>query len=470
MATHDGHGNTATYDAIVIGAGQGGGPLAGALAKAGWRTALVERKHVGGTCVNEGCTPTKTMIASARVAHLARRAGDYGVATGPVAVDLSVVRRRKRDMVERFRSGSRKRLKQTEGLDLLMGTARFTGPKAIEVALVEGGTRALTASTIVIDTGTRPRVPELPGLSEVPHLDSTSIMELDQVPEHLLVVGGGYVGLELGQMFRRFGSEVTIVQRAGQLLPREDEDVAEAVRKILVEDGLEVLLEAKATAVRRASDGRIALSVRLPDGERTLQGSHLLLAAGRVPNTDDLDLKRTGIELDGRGFIPVNDRLETAVTGIYALGDVNGGPAFTHIAYDDYRVLRANLVEGGDATVTGRIIPYTAFLDPQLGRVGLTEKEVRAQGRPYRVAKIPMNWVARALETDETRGLMKALVDPESKHILGAAILGVEGGEVMAVVQMAMMGRIPYTTLRDGVFAHPTLAESLNTLFAALED
>ncbi len=469
MAASGSSGSTVLYDAIVIGSGQGGGPLAGALAKAGWKTALVERKHVGGSCVNEGCTPTKTMVASARVAHLARRAGDYGVTTGPVGVDLAVVRKRKRDMVESFRSGSRKRLEEIEGLDLLMGTARFTGSKTVEVALNEGGTRALSAPTIVINTGTRPRVPDLPGLSDVPFLDSTSIMELDTVPENLLVIGGGYVGLEFGQMFRRFGSKVTVVQRAGQLLPHEDEDVADAVREILVEDGIEVLLEAEANAVRRAEDGTIALMVRQSEGDRILQGSHLLLAAGRVPNTDDLDLAKTSIQPNTRGFIPVNDRLETAVPGIYALGDVKGGSAFTHISYDDYRVLRTNLLRAGGASVARRLVPYTVFIDPQLGRVGLTEKEAQAHGRPYRVAKIPMTWVARALETDETRGLMKALVDPESGEIIGAAILGVEGGEIMTVVQMAMMGGVPYTAIRDGVFAHPTLAESLNTLFGTIE-
>ncbi len=469
MAANVARGREEQYDAIVIGSGQAGGPLAGALAKAGWKTALVERKHVGGTCVNDGCTPTKTMVASARVAHLAQRAGDYGVTAGQVSVDLAVVRKRKRDMVESFRSGSRRKLDETEGLELLMGSARFVGAKTVEAALVEGGTRTLSAETIVINTGTRPRVPGIPGLSDVPYLDSTSIMELDRVPEHLMVIGGGYVGLEFGQMFRRFGSRVTIVQRAGQLLPHEDEDVADAVREILVEDGIEVLLEAEATAVQRAEDGGIALTVGQPAGDRTLRGCHLLLAAGRVPNTDELGLHKAGIEPDERGFVPVNERLETAASGIYAAGDVNGGPAVTHISYDDYRILRANLLQGEKRSTAGRIVPYTMFTDPQLGRVGLTEKEARAQGREYRVAKIPMRWVARALETDETRGLMKALVDPESGQIIGAAVVGIEGGEVMTVLQMAMMGGVPYTAIRDAAFAHPTLAESLNTLFGVIK-
>jgi pyruvate/2-oxoglutarate dehydrogenase complex dihydrolipoamide dehydrogenase (E3) component len=459
----------ASYDAVIIGAGQAGGPLSMALANAGWKTALVEREHVGGTCVNEGCTPTKTMVASARVAYLARRAADYGVQTGKVMVDMRKVRQRKREIVESFRGGSQLRIEHTERLDLIMGEAHFAGPKTIEVQLNNGGMRTLSADTIVINTGTRARVPPLPGLDGVPVLDSTSIMELDEVPEHLLVIGGGYIGLEFGQMFRRFGSQVTLVQRRDQLLTREDADVAEEVAKILREDGIEVLLESQPVGVRRSGHGRIALTVRMPDGERRLTGSHLLLAAGRVPNTDQLDLQAAGIQVDERGFIPVNNRLETVVSGVYALGDVKGGPAFTHISYDDYRILRTNLLEGGDASTADRLVPYAVFVDPQLGRVGLTEKEAQAQGLNYRVAKMPMSWVARALETAETRGLMKAIVDADGGQILGAAILGIEGGEVMTVLQMAMMGGVPYTAIRDGVFAHPTLSESLNNLFMAME-
>jgi pyruvate/2-oxoglutarate dehydrogenase complex dihydrolipoamide dehydrogenase (E3) component len=470
---------TEEYDAIVIGAGQAGNPLSRALASAGWRTALVERAQVGGTCINEGCTPTKTMVASARVAHLARRADDYGVRAGPVTVDMARVRQRKRDMVESFRSSNRQRIEGTEDLDLLMGEARFVAPKEVEVSLNGGGTRRLTADTIVINAGGRPRVPDLLGIEEVPYLDSTTIMELGQVPEHLLVLGGGYIGVEFGQMFRRFGSHVTIVQRRDQLLAREDADVAEEVAEILREDGIELLLEAHPVRVDRAGDGSIELAVRAPGGERTLGGSHLLVAAGRVPNTDSLNPEAAGIELDGRGYIRVNGRLETNVPGIYAAGDIKGGPAFTHISYDDYRILEANLLDKAEATmegrmvpaatIEGRLVPYTVFIDPQLGRVGLSEGEARAQGRDVRVAKMPMTWVARALETDETRGLMKAVVDADTDQILGAAILSVEGGEIMAMLQVAMMGGLPYTALGDGIFTHPSWSEALNTLFTTLE-
>jgi len=461
---------TERYDAIVIGAGQAGGPLSTALARAGWKTALVEREHVGGTCVNRGCTPTKTMVASARVAYLARRAADYGVHTGPVTVDLTKVRQRKRDIVQMFRCGSQRRIENTEGVDLLMGEARFDGPKSLEIRLEGDETRCLAADNIFINVGARPRRPELPGLEGVPALDSTSIMELGAVPEHLMVLGGGYIGLEFSQMFCRFGSHVTIVQRRGQLLTREDPDVAEEVANILREDGIEVLLNSQGQRVERAADGRIQLEVLTPQGERVLAVSHLLLAAGRVPNTDRLNLDAAGVETDERGFIQVSERLETNVPGIYALGDVKGGPAFTHISYDDFRIVRTNLLEGGDVTTTGRLVPYTVFIDPQLGRVGLSEGQARAFEYNIRVARLPMSHVARALEVDETRGFVKAVVDADTDQILGAAVLGIEGGEVMAVLQMAMMGRVPYTAIRDGVFAHPTLSESLNNLFMAVEE
>jgi pyruvate/2-oxoglutarate dehydrogenase complex dihydrolipoamide dehydrogenase (E3) component len=407
------------------------------------------------------------MVASAKVAYLDRRSADYGVKNGQVTVDMVAVRQRKRDIVEDFRRGGEQRLRDTEGLDLVWGEASFTGPKELEVRLNSYETR-LTAKNIFINTGSRPANPPVAGLESVPTLNSTTIMELDEVPEHLLVLGGGYVGLEFAQMFRRFGSEVTVVQRDKQLLTREDADVAEAVAEVLREDGVEVLLETEAKRAEQTEDGELLLKVGTLEGEGTLEGSHLLVAAGRPPNTDRLNLEAAGVETDERGFIRVNERLETGVEGIWALGDVKGGPAFTHISYDDFRIVKTNLLEGGDATITDRMVPYTVFIDPQLGRVGLSEEEAREQGRDVRVARMPMKHVARALEVDEPRGMMKAVVDADTRRILGCAVLGVEGGEVAAMIQIAMMGRVPYTTLRDAVFAHPTLAESLNNLFATI--
>ena len=451
------------YDAIVIGAGQAGGPLSTALAGSGKRTALIEREHVGGTCINEGCTPTKTMVASARVAYLARRAADYGVHTGPVAVDLARVRERKRAIVQSFRAAGQRRIEAAHGVDLIFGEGRFTGPRQVAV---DG--RVLQADLVFINTGCRPAAPEVEGLDRLPSLDSTSIMELDAVPEHLLVLGGGYIGLEFAQMFRRFGSRVTIVQRGRQLLPQEDDDIAEAVRGVLVEDGVEVLLDSTACRAE-ANGGGVRLTIRTAEGPRTIDGSHLLRAAGRVPNTEALNLSAAGIETGAKGFIRVGPTLETSAPGIYALGDVKGGPAFTHISYDDFRVIRTNLLQGGRACVTDRLLPYTVFIDPQLGRIGITEREARKSGRPYRVARMPMSYVARAVELDEARGTMKAVVDAETGQILGAAILGLEGGELMAVLQLAIMGGVRWQILRDAVFAHPTLAESLNNLFATLD-
>ncbi|MDQ3327823.1 MAG: mercuric reductase [Chloroflexota bacterium] len=460
---------TQQYDAIVIGSGQAGGPLATALVGAGRKTALIEREHVGGTCINEGCTPSKTMVASARVAHLARRGADYGVHTGAVRIAMDTVRRRKRDMVESFRTGSESRITEG-GVDLLDGEARFTGPKEIAVRLKDGETLHLHADLVVLNVGARPAVPPVEGIEDVPYLNSTTIMELNSVPERLLILGGGYIGLEFAQMFRRFGSEVTIVQRGKQLLSREDEDIAAEVAKILREDGIEVLLETDAQRVETAGDGDVRLTVRSGEEELQITGSHLLAGVGRTPNTDVLNLEAAGVETDKKGYVRVNERLETSAPGVYALGDVKGGPAFTHVSYDDFRVLEANLLDGGDRTTTDRVIPYTVFIDPQLGRVGLSETQAREQGKKIRVAKIPMSSVARALETDEPRGLMKAVVDAETEEILGAAVLGLEGGEVAAMLQIAMMGKLPYTALRDGVFSHPTLSESLNSLFGSFTE
>jgi pyruvate/2-oxoglutarate dehydrogenase complex dihydrolipoamide dehydrogenase (E3) component len=459
---------TQQYDAIVIGSGQAGTPLSTVLAEAGMRTALIEREHVGGTCVNEGCTPTKTMVASGRVAYLARRAADYGVHTGPISVDLRKVRERKRNIVDSFRNGSQSRIEKAANLDLIFGLASFTGPKLVEIRLKDGSQRVISAKCIFINAGTRASHPKLDGLDHIPFLDNASIMELDFVPEHLLILGGGYIALEFGQLFRRFGSRVTILQSAGQLLTREDPDIADEVAKILRQDGVEIVLKAKATRVRR-SDGSIHLEVQQQGNSITLAGSHLLLATGRMPNSDTLNLSAAGIEMNDRGFIQVNDRLETTADGVYALGDIKGGPAFTHISYDDFRIIRANLLQKKTASIANRLVPYTLFIDPQLGRVGLTETDARAQNRNIRVAKLPMTSVARALEVDETRGFMKAIVDAETNQILGAAILGIEGGEVMSAMEIAMMGKLPYTALRDGVFAHPTLAESLNNLFTAMD-
>ena len=457
------------YDAVIIGSGQGGNPLAGALAGAGRKTAVIEREHVGGTCINEGCTPTKTMVASAKVAYLDRRSSDYGVRNGPVNVDMAEVRRRKRDIVDSFRGGSEQRLEDAENLDLIRGEAHFTGPRELEVRLDDGDTVRLSAENVFINVGARPGGVPVDGIDTVGALNSTTVMELDEVPDHLLVLGGGYVGLEFAQMFRRFGSEVTVVQRGPQLLAREDADVAEAVADVLDEDGIEVLLETEAQSARQDEGGGIQLTVSGPDGGRTLSGSHLLVAAGRPPNTDLLNLEEAGIETDKRGFIKVDDRLETNVPGVYALGDVKGGPAFTHVSYDDFRVIQANLLDGGNATISDRLIPYTVFIDPQLGRVGLSESEARDQGRDVRVGTMPMNYVTRALEMDESRGMMKVVVDAGTGRILGCAVLGIEGGEIMAMIQIAIMGGLSYTALRDGMFAHPTLAESLNTLFASVD-
>lgn len=457
-------------DAIIIGTGQAGKPLAGALAEAGWKTAIVEKAdRVGGTCVVTGCTPTKTMVASARVAYLTRRAADYGVRTGAIAVDMAAVRKRKRDIVESWSAGSRKGMERHKTLELVMGHARFSGPREITVETRAGATRVLAAKHIFINAGTRPGMPPIPGLDRVGALDNETVMELGEVPEHLVVIGGGFVGLEFGQMFRRFGSRVTVLEVQPNCLPREDEDVAQAIRELLVEDGIEILCGSTVERAERGGDGRITVRATRQGAARTVVGSHVLVATGRVPNSDTLDPAKAGLAVNERGFITVNDRLETNVPGVFALGDINGGPPFTHVSYDDFRIIRTNILEGGHASTRDRLVPYTVFIDPQLGRVGLTEREAREQGYEVRVAKLPMSRVARAIETDETRGVMKAVVDGKTRRILGASILGIEGGEIAAVIQVAMMAGLPYSALKDGVFSHPTLSESLNNLFMAMD-
>ncbi len=460
--------STTEYDGIVIGTGQGGKPLATTFARAGWKMAIVECGDIGGTCVNVGCTPTKTMVASARVAYVASRAKEYGVDIGGMNVDLAVVRERKRNIVHSFSSGSERGIEQTENLDLIRGEAGFVDAHTLQVALNDGGTQRIKGKKIFINTGARPATPHIDGIEPIDALTSTSIMELDTVPEHLIIVGGGYIGMEFGQMFRRFGAKVTVINQGERLLAREDEDVSEAVLEIMRGEGVAVELAASPVRVRKDERGNVELTVKSGGGEKQITGSHLLSAVGRTPNSDRLNLSAVGIETDKRGYIPVNATLETNIKDVYALGDINGGPAFTHIAYDDFRILRTNLLEHGSASTTGRLVPYTMFIDPQLARVGVNERQAKQQGREFVVAKIPMTHVARALEMDETRGFMKAVVDPDSEQILGATVLGIEGGEVMAVLQMAMMGEVPYTRIRDGVFAHPTLAESLNNLFMTL--
>ncbi len=474
------------FGLVVVGAGQGGIPLARAFARSGRRVALVERVHVGGTCVNDGCSPTKTIIASARAAHVARRAGSYGVhltddgeavpdASVGVSVDLERVHERKQEIVDSFRSANERSLKSA-GVEVVRGRARFVGPRTVRVTEGEdtgagaGGERTLSADLVVVNTGLRAAVPDIKGLADVPYLTSTSILELTERPGHLIVMGGGYVGVEFAQAFRRFGSRVTVIQRNEQLLPREDHDIAARVADILREEGMEVLLSAEAMHVRRADDG-IHLVWRAQKGgaEHEVVGSHLLVATGRVPNTDDLGLDVAGVDADAHGYVRVNEWLETSVPGVLAMGDVKGGPAFTHISYDDFRILRTNLLDGGSATTAGRLVPYTVYIDPQLGAVGMTEREARSAGRRIRVARLPMSSVARAREVDETRGLMKAVVDADTNQILGATVLGLQGGEIASLFQVAMMGKLPYTALRDAVFSHPTLAESLNNLFSAMD-
>ncbi len=457
-------------DALILGSGQAGNPLAAAFAGKGHRVVMVESKHVGGTCVNEGCTPTKTMIASAKAAYLAREGARFGVQAGPVTVSMVEVRERKRKVVEVWRSGSEKKLEEEEKIELVRGLGRFTGPHTVEVALAgSGGTRSFEAKHIFINTGLRSATPKGLGLESVPFLTNETVMELDEVPRHLLVLGGSYIAVEFAQMFRRFGAEVTVVSDGPQLMPREDADVAECLLSIFKEDGIAVVLNAKATAAAKTGDG-VALTVKTGAGEQTLRGSHLLLAAGRMPNTDALHLEAAAIKADEHGFVTVNERLETNVAGVYGLGDVKGGPAFTHISYDDYRIVAANLLEGGRRVTTGRQVPYTVFTDPELGRIGMTVEEAKKAGHSVRIAKMPASSIARAYETGDKRGLMKVLVDKDTEQILGAAILAGQGGEIAATVQMAMLAKVPYPALRDAIWAHPTWAESLNNIFYKWEE
>lgn len=459
-----------TYDAIVIGAGQAGTPLAKKLALAGKKTALIEKRYVGGTCVNDGCTPTKTWVASAKMAYMVSTSKALGVDIKSYKVNMKQVKKRKDDVVNLFRNGSRDGLEKTKGLDLLFGEAVFTGEKTISVKLNNGRKIQMKADLIFLNTGCKTIIPEIEGIDDIDYLTSTSILELNKVPEHLLVIGGNYIGLEFGQMFRRFGSKVTLIEKGPRIIGREDEDVSEELTNILEAERIKIFSNAETLKFKNTGRNSISATVSVGGKERKVKCSHVLVAVGRAPQTANLGLDKTGVKTDERGYIRVNDKLETSAKGIYALGDVKGGPAFTHISYNDYTIVYRNLIKGTNYTTIDRPVPYCMFTDPQLGRVGLSESEARKQGLNIKVAKLPMKYVARAIETGDTRGFMKAVVDAKTKKILGAAILGPEGGEIMTVLQMAMEGGITYDRIRYCVFAHPLYSESLNNLFMHIDD
>jgi len=458
---------TASYKAIVLGGGKGGKTLATELGNKGVKTALIEQspEMIGGSCINVACIPTKTLITSARAAHAARRAGNFGIHTGEVAVNWPAIRRRVEGVVSAMRAMNQRNFTSTPALDFILGTGRFVGPRVIEVRESNGDVRQLTAEKIFINTGTRPARPDISGLDAVGALDSETIQRLDTLPDHLVILGGSYVALEFAQMFRRFGSQVTVLERAPQLLKKEDADVAEAVRDLLREEGTDIRLNC---AIERAEkDGEGIGVVLTSDGRPArVSGSHLLVALGRTPNTEALNLTAAGVETDQRGFVKVNERLETTTHGIWALGDVNGGPQFTHASFDDYRIVKANAFDGGRRTTTDRLIPFTIFTEPELARVGLTEKEARRHGFEIRIAKLPVASIPRAKTMSETRGFIKAVIDAKTNRILGCAILSIEAGEMLGIVQMAMIGGLPFTALRDAVLSHPTMVEGFNNLFA----
>jgi pyruvate/2-oxoglutarate dehydrogenase complex dihydrolipoamide dehydrogenase (E3) component len=453
---------------LVLGGGAAGKLIAWELAQAGRRVAVIERALIGGSCPNIACMPSKNVIHSAKVAQLLRQADEFGLRAGPATTDMAGVRRRKRAMVEGMIAIHRARF-AANGLDFILGEGRFIAPMAIEVRLADGGTRRVEGERVFLDLGTHATVPDIPGLAAARPLTHVEALELDRLPAHLVVLGGGYVGVEMAQAFRRFGSEVTVVEHGPQLLAREDRDVAAAIRRIFLEDGIEVALETGPIAVEGASGDQVRVRVATKDGERVIDGSDLLVAAGRTPNTEGIGLDIAGIELDPRGYAKVNERLETTAPGVWAMGECAGSPQFTHAAADDFRVVRDNLA-GRDRTTRDRLIPYCVFIDPELARVGLSELEAERQGIEARVARLPMSAVLRARTIGETRGFMKALIDPRSERILGFAMLGAEAAEVVAVVQTAMLAGLRYTGLRDAILTHPTMAEGLNELFASVSD
>jgi pyruvate/2-oxoglutarate dehydrogenase complex dihydrolipoamide dehydrogenase (E3) component len=448
------------FDAIVIGTGQSGPSLAVDMARAGLKTAIIERKRFGGTCVNTGCIPTKTLVASARAAWVARHGGEYGVVVDGVKVDMKRVKARKDEIVGGFRSGVESWLEATSDLTVLKGHGRFTGPREVEV---NGET--LRAARIVINVGGRAYVPDMPGLADTPYFTNSTMLEVDFLPEHLVVIGGSYIGLEFAQMYRRFGSRVSVVEKGPRLLPREDPDISDAIRAIVEKDGVEVFVDATCIATARRGDG---VAVRLDDA-REIVGSHQLVAVGRVPNTDDLGLERAGVEVDKRGYVRVDDRLRTSVDGIWATGDVNGRGAFTHTSYNDYEILRDNLLHGGDRKVTDRIPAYALYIDPPLGRCGMSEREARESGRRVLRAIVPMARVGRAKERGETDGFMKLLVDADTRRILGASLLGISCDEVVHTVLDVMYADAPYTVIANAMHIHPTVSEFLPVLAHSLE-
>jgi pyruvate/2-oxoglutarate dehydrogenase complex dihydrolipoamide dehydrogenase (E3) component len=455
---------TAThFDAIVLGAGQAGPPLAVELAHAGQNVALVERKYFGGTCVNTGCIPTKTLLANARVAHMARRAGDYGVSTGSVAVDMKKVKARKDEVSGSSRDGVEKMLRETPNCRVFTGHARFVADHTIEI----DGQR-LDADRIFINVGGRAAIPRIEGLESVPYLTNSSMMDVDFLPEHLVIVGGSYVAIEFAQMYRRFGSRVTILQRGPRLVTREDEDVSKAVLDLLVDEQIDVRLDVENITVRSAGPG-ILVEAAARDAKSTITASHLLLATGRTPNTDDLGLENTSIKRDDHGYIVVDDTLRTSVDGVWALGDCNGRGAFTHTSYNDYEIIAANLLRGEPRRVSDRIVTYAVFTDPPLARVGMTEADIRRANKRALVGTRPMTRVGRAYERGETRGFLKVLVEAETKLILGACFLGIEADEAIHCVTDVMYARKPYTTITHAVHIHPTVSELIPTVFENLK-
>jgi len=428
----------------------------------GQRVAVVERKWIGGACPNIACLPSKNVIWSAKAVDLARHGARYGAITGPVSVDMTAVRKRKRDMVDELVAIHWQNYRSSD-VDVILGSGRFVASKTLEVRLNDGGTRVLTADKVFVNVGTHATMPDVPGLQAAGPLTHIEALELDRVPPHLVVLGGGYVGLELAQAYRRFGSEVTIVEHGAQIIAREDEDVADEIQKILMEEGIQVVSSADVLRVAGRSGEAVSVALRTPEGERIIEGSDILTAVGRTPNTRDIGLEETGVALDERGYIRVNDRLETTAPGIWAIGECAGSPQFTHVSEDDFQIIKANLA-GGKRRTSDRLVPYCMFTDPPLAHVGLTEREARRQNVGVRVAKMPVSAVLRAFATGERRGFMKLLVNAADDRIVGFTMIGAEAGEVMAVMQIAMLAGMPYTNMQHAVLAHPTMAEGLGML------